>query len=121
MMDKWQAQYTFWSSFGYPAHEENSVPDLKDITYPYITYEAVGALPVNDTFVNVSVYTRSTSLQQVAAIAERIQKCFQNGGAEIRFDGGGFFLSAESNFIQIMGDEKDTLIKRAVFSLVIHW
>ena len=39
-MDRYEAQYAFWSSFGVPAYEQNSVPDLDDLTFPYITFEA---------------------------------------------------------------------------------
>ena len=120
-MNRYEAQYTFWSSFGVPAYEENSVPDIKDIKYPYITYPAIGAEVTAQTFINVSIYTRSSSLKKVTEIAEKVMKRFVEGGAEIRFTGGGFFLTAENTFIQIMGDPNDDLIKRAVLSLVIHW
>ena len=120
-LDKWQAQYTFWASFGIPAYEENSVPDQKEVTYPYITYEAVGAPAVSDTFVNVSVWTRAKSPKQAMLKAKNILKRFEDGAAEIRYDNSGYFMTPESNFIQIMGDESDLSIKRAVLSLVIHW
>lgn len=120
-LDKWQAQYTFWASFGIPAYEENSVPDIKDVTYPYITYEAVGAPAVSRTFVNVSVWTRSNSPQTAMRIADKILKRFEEGAAEIKFDGGGFFMAPEDNYAQIMGDSADSAIKRAVLSLVINW
>jgi hypothetical protein len=35
-MDKEQAIQNFWSQFGIPAYDENSVPD--DLRYPFITY-----------------------------------------------------------------------------------
>ena len=120
-MNKWQAQYAFWSSFGIPAYEENAVPDRKDLTYPYLTYQAVGAPFDSDTFVNVSVWTRSTSLATVTEITDNILKRFENGKAEVRYNGGGFFITPESNFAQVMGDESDTLIKRIILSVVIHW
>ena len=120
-MNKYEAQYVFWSSFGIPAYEENSVPDTRSITFPYITYQAIGAEVTADTFINVSIYTRSSSLKRVTDIAEKVLKRFAEGGAEIRYNGGGFFLTAENDFIQIMGDPNDSMIKRALLSLVIHW
>jgi hypothetical protein len=104
-----------------PAYEENSVPDQDDITYPYLTYQAVGALPVTNNFINVSIWTRSISLVQLTTLAEKVLSRFQNNKAWVRFNGGGFWLTAEDNFIQIMGDDSDNAIKRAVLSLVIHW
>ena len=38
-MNKEQAIHFFWSQFGLPAYDENSVPD--DAQMPYITYNVV--------------------------------------------------------------------------------
>ena len=120
-LNRWQAQYTFWSSFGLPAYEQNSVPDARDITYPYITYEVVGAPPISNTFINVSIWTRSSSPRIAMSIADKIFERFKSGEAEIKYNGGGFFMTPEDNFIQIMDDNSDKSIKRAILSLVIHW
>lgn len=120
-MNRWEAQYAFWSSFGIPAYEENAVPDQKELTYPYLTYQGVSAPFDSNTFVNVSVWTRSKSLATVTEITDNILKRFEDGKAEVRYNGGGFFITPESNFAQVMGDESDTLIKRMILSVVIHW
>ena len=41
-MDRFQAIQTFWSSFGLPAYDENTIPSGDDKpALPYITYDFV--------------------------------------------------------------------------------
>ena len=61
-MDRYEALYSFWSSFGVPAFEENSVPTSGDYPkYPYITYEVSTGGFNSDINVNGYIWTRSNS------------------------------------------------------------
>ena len=120
-MDKYQAQYSFWSSFGVPAYEENSVPDAKRNTFPYITYEAVNAGFDENTAVNASIWTRTTSWEQADTLANAIQNELINGGKVIPYTGGIIWVTPEVPLIQNMGDPNDDQIKRKLISVQLHF
>ena len=72
-MDKWQALHKFWSSFSIPAYRELRVPDLKDITYPYITYQAVSGGWDEEITGTASIYDNQSSLERIDGIADAIE------------------------------------------------
>lgn len=124
-MDRWEAQYAFWSSFGVPAYEENSMPtgDLRP-AYPYITYQAAAGGFGADNFVNGSIWTRSGSWLQADTLSDAIEAKLggrSGGGFIIRYDGGGIWITAEDNFAQNMGDTEDNMIKRKLLSVVLRF
>ena len=120
-MDKWQALYNFWASFGYPAYEENSVPDAKDVTFPYITYQSMSATWDRNSVGSASVWTRSTSWTEADTIANAIETALKDGGQVLHYDDGMIWLTTESPFAQSMGDATDDRIKRKVLSVQYHF
>lgn len=125
MTDRWEAQYQFWSSFGVPAYEENSVPtgDLRP-AYPYITYQAAAGGFNSNIFVNASIWTRSGSWLTADTLADAIEQRLggrSGGGYVQRYDGGGIWITAEDNFAQNMGDTEDNIIKRKLLSVVLRY
>lgn len=120
-MTRYEAQYQFWASFGFPTYEASHKIKDDERTYPYITYEAVSAEQLNNTPINVSIWTRSESYALVNRIAEEIQKRFEKGRTVIRYNGGAIWYTAEPNFMQMMGDPDDDAIKRMLITLTIHW
>ena len=119
-MDRWEALYAFWASFGVPAYESNSVPDLKEIAFPFISYDAVSAAWDSNALCNASVWTRSSSWAAADALADAIEaRIF--GGCNIPYDGGTIWITPESPFAQSMGDPDDDRIKRKLLSVVYHF
>ena len=111
-MDRWQAQYEFWSSFGMPAYPEDDVPDRKDITFPYITYQAVSGGFGAVLTVNASIWTRSTSWEEADAKADEIERYIRSMGYP-EIDGGRYRVYIpDSAFAQSMGDPNDDQVKR---------
>lgn len=110
-MDKWEALYNFWSSFGIPAYEENSVP--KDAAYPYITYEAgVGSFESVVTL-SASIWDRTT--QGTAFVdnkADEIVRYIKNMRECPRVNGGRYRVYVEGQYATNMGDPDDRLVKR---------
>lgn len=121
MADKWQALYNFWSSFNVPAYEENSVPDLDEVTFPYITYEAVSATWDSDYVGNASIWTRDTSWAAADELANAIETALKDGGQIISYTGGMIWITAESPFAQSMGDDTDDRIKRKILTVQYHF
>lgn len=120
-MDRWEAQYQFWSSFGIPAYPEDAVPDRKDITFPYITYQPIsggfGAVMTQ----SASVWTRSTSWEEADKKADEIERYIRSMGFP-KIDGGRYrVFIPDSVFAQSMGDPNDDQIKRKLLSVQIEF
>lgn len=121
-MDKWQAQYKLWSSFGLPAYDASSVPDGDDKPdFPYITYQGVDGTFNSDIPASVSVWTRDYSWLPANAISDTIYQALKNGGVTVRYDGGIIWVTAETPFSQNMGDPDDDLIRRKVLNVLLHF
>lgn len=125
-MDRWQAQYNFWSSFtlnGKPikAYEENSVVDEKDVSFPYITYQSMTGGFSGDASINASVWDRSTSWSRADALADEIEADLRNGGRVVPYDDGILWFSAGMPFAQSMGDQGDDMVKRKLLTITIHF
>lgn len=120
-MDRYEATYSFWASFGVPAYEENAVPDLDDVIFPYITYQAASAGFDGDVPVNASIWTRSLSWLEADTIADLVENRLKNGGENVAYTGGAIWITAETPFAQNMGDPDDDRIKRKLLSVVLHF
>lgn len=120
-MDRFEAQYAFWSSFGVPAYEVNSVPDLDTVSFPYITYEAATAPFDADVSITASVWTRSTSWLQADTLADAIETALKNGGQVLQYTGGVLWVTTDTPFAQHMGDPDDDRIKRNRLAVTVHY
>lgn len=121
-MTKEAALYNFWSMFGLPAYEENSVPTGEDgAEFPYITYQVVTDSFGNDVALTGSVWYRSTSWKEANAKAQEISNTLSRGGVTIACDGGIIWLRRGVPFAQSMGDDSDDLIKRKYINLVAEF
>ena len=98
-MNKAQAIYSFWSSFGWAAYDENTVPD--DAVEPYITYEVTDANIGKPVILNASLWDRSKSWKNVEQMKQQIAERLGYGGITIRFDEGMIFLTALISFSDI--------------------
>lgn len=121
-MTKEAALYNFWSMFGLPAYEENTVPTGEDgAEFPYITYQVVTDSFGNDVALTGSVWYRSTSWKEANAKAQEISNILSRGGVTIACDGGIIWLRRGVPFAQSMGDDSDDLIKRKYINLVAEF
>ena len=114
-MDRWEAIYNFWSSFGIPAYEENSVPE--DAFFPYITFEsAVGGF---DSVIplTASIWDRtSRGTAFIDGKADEIERFIKNMGCP-EIESGRYRVYASDTFAQNMGDPDDKLIKRKILNV----
>lgn len=116
-MDRWEAQYQFWNSFEIPAYEENSVPDIKDITYPYITYQAMSGGFGTTLSVTASIWDENTSWQRIDEIADTMERTISLM-LPVSYDGGMYRVwKDETPFAQNMGDPDNDKIRRKVISV----
>ena len=121
-MTKEAALYNFWSMFGLPAYEENSVPSGEDgAEFPYITYQVVTDSFGNDVALTGSVWYRSTSWKGANAKAQEISNVLSRGGVTLDCDGGIIWLRRGVPFAQSMGDDSDDLIKRKYLNITAEF
>lgn len=122
-MTKAAAWFQFWSQFGIPAFEENSVPDGEDAPgFPRLTYEfGTDAFSDYGVAVTVSLWYRDSSWVPINAKAEEISAVIGRGGVQFPCDGGSCWITRGSPWALRMGDENDDQIKRIIFNVTVRW
>lgn len=119
-MTKMQALYNFFSGFGIPAYEENSIYAADTVLpLPYITYSvSIGEWLSGNIPISASIWYRSASWKDISNKADEISAVLENGGIQIPCDGGYIWLKkSDGTFAQMMGDPSDKLIKRVILNI----
>ena len=110
-MNKAQAIHTFWSGFGIPAYDEQTVPD--NAKMPYITYRVVTDSIGNVCNLTGSIWYRSTSWKEVSdKAAEVAQAVGQYGFTKLKLDDGYVWFTKGAPFAQRMSDPASDMIRR---------
>lgn len=117
-MTKEQAYHAFWSSFGWKAYDENTVPD--DAPLPRITYNFAVAEFGEAVALSASVWDRSTSWSLVTKKAGDIYSRIGLGGTIIPFDGGYIWIKRGQPFFQRVSDENDS-IRRIYINVEVEY
>lgn len=120
-MDRWEAQYNFWSAFGVPAYEENSVPDLDCLTFPYITYKASASGFDEPVTITASIWDRGTSWQRADTLADSIEHNIRTRNPSAYDNGMYRIYIGNTPFAQNMGDPGDDQIKRKLLTVVFEF
>ncbi len=118
-MIKAAAIYQFWSGFGLPAYEENTVPT--DAEFPYITYQLVTDSFDREVAATASLWYRGESWLPACQKEEEISAYIGLGGKIIKCDGGRIWIKRGQPFAQNMGDENNGLIKRKYLNLTFEF
>lgn len=111
------ALYSFFSGFGIPAYEENSVP--KDAKLPYITYEIQEPDWSETASITASVWYRGSGYAELFSKVDEIEKKIGGGIRVPTRDGGCLYIYKGSPFSQVQPSEKDT-IKVAYLQIGFH-
>lgn len=106
-MDKAQAIHAFWLSFGWPAYDENAVPD--EAAMPYITYEVTESNIGKPVILTASLWDRSTLWKMVSQKAKEIAERLGYGGLTVGFDGGMILLTQGTPFAQRLSADDDAV------------
>lgn len=115
-MDKWQAQQSYWESFGLDAYDVNTVPD--DAQMPYITYEAAGGSLNGVISVTASLWYRSNSW---VAISQKQTEMSKTMDRQIKIDGGYMKVRKSEIEAQRMDEPGDRLVRRIVLNVEIEF
>lgn len=110
-MTKEQAIHKFWSSFGIPAYDEQTVPS--EAVMPYITYRVVTDSIGNAVNLTGSIWYRSTSWVEVSNKSAEIARAVgQYGFTKEKLDDGWMWMTKGTPFAQRMSDPEDDMIRR---------
>lgn len=79
-MNAWQAQQNFWSSFGLPAYDDQTVFTKGDMpAYPHITYESFGGFLGQSTTLTASLWYKTDEWADVKQKATEILNYIGSG------------------------------------------
>lgn len=113
-MIKEVAIHQFWSSFGLPAYDENTVIDPttgKKPKEPYITYDIVTGNLGQQCYMNAALWYRSTSWTAITEKKNEIERRFGYGEIIEEIDGGYVRLWKGSPFAQRGNDPEDAGVR----------
>ena len=120
MMDRWQAQQNFWSSFGIPAYDARTVDYNAEM--PYITYDAISSNIGLAKDVNASLWYRTTSWEDISKKAIEIAKKIDEMRPSWEIDDGRikFRVPEVSNFAQRASDP-DPNIRKMILTVEVEF
>lgn len=104
----------FYSSFGIPAYEENSVPDKAKT--PYITYELVSPDWRDSVIITANIWYKGTSFTPILNKADEIGKRIGEGLRIPVESGGCVYLTKGTPFSQMAVTDIDKL--KSVYLLI---
>lgn len=112
------ALYNFYSGFGIPAYEVNSIPD--DAELPYITYSYSEPEWESPTSHYAQVYMRTNSNTELLEKAGQIVRTI-GLGKRVPFESGGCLMMYPSTpLVQIMVSEAGDDIRSAYINLQLY-
>lgn len=106
------ALYDFWSGFGLPAWDENSVdPDAMKLSGGhYITYNVVNAAPYAPRPLGANLWYRDFAWTAIDQKAQQIFERIGLGGIKIPFNRGDIWIKrGAGTFSQRLADDDDTI------------
>ena len=116
-MDSAQALHNFWSSFGWTAYDENTVPSEEmSPALPRITYRVSMTEFDEPIQLTASLWDRSYSWEAISIKCNQIYAAIGLGGIMIPYNDGTIWLKRGVPFSQRMSDEDDS-IRRIVLTL----
>lgn len=118
-MDKAQALHDFWSSFGWNAYDEYSVPD--DTQTPYITYNVSTDSLGQPIPLTASLWDRSSSWKTITEKAEEIAEYIGYGHSIKKTQNGYLYITKGSTFAQRMNDPTDDMVKRVYINIICEF
>ena len=120
--DKEQVIHQFWSSFGWTARDENTVPDNAMTLYGghYITYNVSTASLDEPVPLSASLWCKDTSWATITAKAQEIAQTLGRGGVIIPVQGGYVWIVRGVPFAQRMADDDDT-IRRIYLNIMVEF
>lgn len=123
-MTKAAALYNFFSGFGIPAYEENSVYAMSNApVLPYLTYELITDCygDNSDVAITFSLWYDEYQWTNINAKSDEIAAAIGRSGKILKCDGGYILIQRGHPFAQRMGDDSGDNIKRIYHNLSVRF
>lgn len=109
--------YNYFNNF-LPAYIENAVPP--ETEFPYCTYTVSYDNNFEDNLIQLRIWTKSTSMVQVAEFSDLVEEDIGNGKRINCVDGGQLWLKAGTPFQQYISDD-DITIKSVYINIIMNY
>jgi hypothetical protein len=119
-MNKYQAIYKWFNDLGIPFYVDTNVPDMKEISYPYGTYQnVIGSWPdrVSNT---VRLYYRTTSEKEINAMVQKLTDKLKENN-QVICDDGMLWVNPGAPYCQAVSDEEDDTIRSRYINLLVDY
>ena len=120
-MDNWQAQHAFWTSFGWPAYDDQTTFTEGDQpAYPHITYESADGDFGAEMQLSIHLWDRSGSWAGIKQKAAAVKAALKEGGVKLNTDSGQIWLKIPDgvNFSRPFATgSSDELVKRIMINV----
>lgn len=120
-MDNWQAQHNFWSSFEWPAYDDQTTFTEDDLpAYPHITYESADGDFGGQTQLAIHLWNRSTSWAAIKQKAAEIKSALVGGGVKLETDNGQIWLKIPDGVVfsrPFATGSSDELVQRIMINV----
>lgn len=129
-MDNWQALQSFWSGFGWPAYDEQTVfPEGYMPAYPHITYQSADGDFGRTAYLVAHLWDKdedpySVNWMKIKQKASEIKKYIGIGGCKINVDGGQIWIKIPESmtFAEPIGaDPDDPTLKRILLNIEVDF
>ena len=118
-MDRTQALYNFWASFGLPAYDEQTIPDGAQM--PYITYETATGDLFTQVALTASIWYRSNSWAAITQTKEQINDELGLGGKTVPYEDGVLWIKRGKPFAQRVAEPNDDTVRRYFLNVVAEF
>lgn len=124
-MDNWQAQQAFWSSFGWPAYDDQTTfTEGDEPAFPHITYESADGDFGAEMQLAAHLWVRSGSWAAIKQKAAEIKEALIDGGKKLDTDSGQIWLKIPDgvNFSRPFATgSSDELVKRIMINVSVEF
>lgn len=118
--NKWQAFNVFWSSFGWDAYDENTVPD--NAGNKYITFEAATGSLDDVLYLSANLWhINATAWDVLDAKAAEIEKTIGYSRYILPVQGGQMVIRRGSPFAQRLQDVSDKRTRRVLLNIAVEF
>ena len=120
-MTKDKALFNWFQKFGIPFYPTTALPNAKDLTFPYGTYEPIFGYNEDITYPTVNLYYLTESEAVPNKKATEIGEAIGMGGTSVKCDEGIMWIKRGSPFVQGINDPDNSNIKRRLLSIAIEF
>lgn len=119
-MNKYQAIHKWFNDLGIPFYVDTNVPDMKEISYPYGTYQNVTGNWTDQVSITVRLYYRTTSEKEINAMVQKLTDKLKENN-QVICDDGMLWVNPGAHYCQAVSDKEDDTIRSRYINLLVDY